>query len=256
MKFIVLILLSLLFLNDNIFSHTSIKLVRGGLLKTFISNKKDETIRIKPFLLCDHAVTNEEFKQFIVHNPQWSKGSVSYLLADKNYLYHWTSKNNFPDSIAKKSITNISWYAAKAYCNWYGGMLPTNAQWEFALQKKHRSLKNGSIVSVKDILLRWYENTYSLQENKGIISSDGIKDLVGSQYEWTENFNELIITGDSRGNANQESNLVCGSASLYSKDNKDYSRYIRNSFRTSLKASTTTKYLGFRISYSSKENNP
>ena len=247
-----IVLCSLAFINA-MQGQSSIKVVKGGKMESFISKKKGEKVIIYNFMMSDHAVTNAEYKEFVDKNPRWKKSSVSRLLADRNYLSHWTSDNSFPPSMAQKGVTNVSWHAAKAYCAWKGGTLPTNVQWEFALSKQHRSIKTGAVVSVNDVLLQWYANANPLETLGGIINTDGIKDLVGAGWEWTENFNELIINGDSRGNSNQESNLVCGSASLNSNDVKNYARFIRIAFRTSLKASTTTKNLGFRICYSHKE---
>jgi formylglycine-generating enzyme required for sulfatase activity len=34
------------------------------------------------------------------------------------------------------SVCNVSWYGSLAYCQWLGGSLPTEAQWEFALRRK------------------------------------------------------------------------------------------------------------------------
>jgi formylglycine-generating enzyme required for sulfatase activity len=62
------------------------------------------------------------------------------------YLYH---RNNI--IVPKEStgvgatpdddipICYVSWYGSMAYCQWLGGSLPTDAQWEFALRRKNAS---------------------------------------------------------------------------------------------------------------------
>ncbi|MDR1973332.1 MAG: formylglycine-generating enzyme family protein [Bacteroidales bacterium] len=37
------------------------------------------------------------------------------------------------------SVCYVSWYGSMAYCQWLGGSLPTEAQWEFALRRKNAS---------------------------------------------------------------------------------------------------------------------
>lgn len=233
--------------------QSSLKQVKSGTMYEFIGKKKNVKIKIDAFLMSDHAVTNGEFRNFIRQNPQWKKSRVSRLLADRNYLQHWTSDSTFPAHMEHATITNVSWHSAKAYCAWKGGMLPTNALWEFALSKNHISIQTGKKISINEVLLKWYANGNSDIFKHGIISSDGIRDLVGSHWEWTEDFNELMVNGDSRGGGNQESNFVCGSASLNSNDASNYARFIRIAFRTSIKASTTTKNLGFRICHPKME---
>ena len=184
--------------------QSSLKQVKSGTMYEFIGKKKNVKIKIDAFLMSDHAVTNGEFRNFIRQNPQWKKSRVSRLLADRNYLQHWTSDSTFPAHMEHATITNVSWHSAKAYCAWKGGMLPTNAQWEFALSKNHISIQTGKKISINEVLLKWYANGNSDIFKHGIISSDGIRDLVGSHWEWTEDFNELMVNGDSRGGGNEQ----------------------------------------------------
>lgn len=63
-------------------------------------------VRVSPFYLQQHEVTNAEYRRF---DPSHAPGA--------------------PDD---HPAVNVSWYDAMVYAAWVGGTLPTEAQWEFA----------------------------------------------------------------------------------------------------------------------------
>ena len=63
-------------------------------------------VRVSPFFLQQHEVTNAEYRRF---DPRHD-----------------------PDAPGDHPVTNVSWYDGMAYAAWLGGTLPTEAQWEFA----------------------------------------------------------------------------------------------------------------------------
>jgi formylglycine-generating enzyme required for sulfatase activity len=67
-----------------------------------------------------------------------------------------------------------------------------------------------------------------------------------SSWEWVENFNTALVTGESRGDTGLERSLFCGAGSIGSANPADYASFMRFAYRSSLKAVYTTKSLGFR----------
>ena len=86
---------------------------------------------IEAFYMDVYEVTNAEYKKFIDGNPQWRKSRALTAIVDDNYLSGWNS-NMYPSGKADHPVVNVSWFAAKAYAEWVGKELPTEAQWERA----------------------------------------------------------------------------------------------------------------------------
>ena len=74
----------------------------------------------------------------------------------------------------------------------------------------------------------------------------GVRDLHGLVWEWVEDFNSAMVTGESRADSGLERNLFCGAGAVGAKDTGDYAAFMRQALRSSLKANNTTTSLGFR----------
>ena len=86
---------------------------------------------VEAFYIDVYEVTNAQFKRFIDENPQWRKSRALTAIVDDNYLSGWKG-NIYPTSKADHPVVDVSWFAAKAYAEWVGKELPTEAQWERA----------------------------------------------------------------------------------------------------------------------------
>lgn len=105
--------------------------IAGGTLRTALP-LDGETVQVAAYQLRTKPVTNAEFKQFLLSNPQWQRGQVASLFARENYLLSWATPADFAPNLAAAPVTQVSWFAASAFCETEGAALPTWAQWEFA----------------------------------------------------------------------------------------------------------------------------
>jgi len=74
----------------------------------------------------------------------------------------------------------------------------------------------------------------------------GVRGLHGLIWEWVDDFNTAMVTGESRADSGLERDLFCGAGSVGAKDTTDYAAFMRQALRSSLKANNTTSSLGFR----------
>ena len=91
------------------------------------NEKPIHDVSVGSFYIGRYEVTNKQFKKFVDANPQWRKGRVDHSF----YLNHWQG-DTYPSDTADHPVACVSWFAAKAYCEWADGRLPTEAEWEYA----------------------------------------------------------------------------------------------------------------------------
>ena len=141
------------------------------------------TVFIDAFFMDVYEVSNADYLQFVLANPEWQKGNV--VQDDMFYLEHWNG-NEFPVWKADHPVTHVNWYAAMAYAHWVDKRLPTEAEWEYAAR--------GSLVGKK---FPWgAENIDSTRANYDFRVGDtspvgryspngyGLYDMAGNVCEW------------------------------------------------------------------------
>jgi formylglycine-generating enzyme required for sulfatase activity len=211
---------------------------------------RDSTVvEVKDFEMDMYPVTNDDYVAFVKKYPKWQKSKVIKLFADGSYLTNWKSDTALKDYEKPNSpVTYVSWFAAKAYCECQGKRLPTVDEWEYAAMADE-TLKDARIKpSYNEQILAWYEAPRSNENTIGLHPKNawGVYDLHGLVWEWTLDFNSVLITGESRKDVDKDSNLFCGSAALNATDLMNYAAFMRYAIRGSLQAKYSMKNLGFR----------
>ncbi|MFM6930225.1 MAG: formylglycine-generating enzyme family protein [Bdellovibrio sp.] len=207
----------------------------------------DKTERkVSSFYLDPHPVTNAQFAEFLKQNPQWQKSKIKRIFSDKNYLEYWRADLDYGDSsFAQAPVVRVSWYAARAYCDSLGKRLPTVNEWEYVGQLPFKDKKD-----LKSVILEWYGKSaeWPLPAVKRTHAPNvqGVYDMHGLIWEWVEDFNDSIMTGESRADVALDRNLFCGGGAASAADPGDYAAFMRYAFRGSLQAKYTVQNLGFR----------
>lgn len=222
--------------------------VKGG---TYIPlyGTDSTAVTIKNFMMDTYPVTNSDYLTFVKKYPKWKRSEIKRLFADENYLVNWAADDSYGDGLSSNApITNISWFAAKKYCACQGKRLPTIDEWEYAAMADENTADARKIATYNQYILEWYETPKSFNNPIGSTFKNywGIYDLHGLVWEWTFDFNSVLISGESRKDVDKDSNLFCGSAAVGASDLMNYAAFMRYAFRGSMKASYAVKNLGFR----------
>lgn len=247
MKTALQIVLLTFLLQPNGHDHTGMVKVPGGEFRPFLlPGTASGKITVRSFYLDIHDVTNSEFLQFVKANPQWERSRVPRTFADSNYLKQWAGALEIGnDRIMNSPVTNISWFAASAYCKWKGKRLPTMDEWEFAAGAAPVNAREGEDLS--RIILEWYDHP-----NPAVLPAVmstyrnrlGLYDMHGLVWEWVEDFNSVMLGSGSQGAGSNS--FSCGGGSAGTSNKEDYAAYMRYAFRQSLQAAYTVQSLGFR----------
>lgn len=222
--------------------------VKGG---TYIPlyGTDSTAVTIVDFLIDVYPVTNNDYLFFVEEYPEWKKSKVKRLFADGNYLVNWATDNTLGNRLSTKApVTNVSWFAAKKYCECQGKRLPTIDEWEYAAMADEKTADARKKETYNQKILDWYEAPKSFDKQIGSTFKNfwGIYDLHGLVWEWTMDFNSVLISGESRKDVDKDSNLFCGSAAVGASDLMNYAAFMRYAFRGSMKANYAVRNLGFR----------
>ncbi len=218
----------------------------GTYVPLYTTNKTPR--KVDAFRLDVLSVTQREYLAFVIKHPQWQRSKVKRLFADTSYLKDWKSDTD-PGPNLDSPVTQISWFAARSYAKAQGKRLPTVDEWEYVARADATQQNATADADYTQVILRWYaaRPTDPLPAPSSFPPNVyGVRALHGLIWEWNEDFNNAMVTGESRGDSGIERNLFCAGGALSATDVSNYAAFMRYAFRSSLKGNYTTSSLGFR----------
>lgn len=197
-----------------------------------------------------YAVTNGDFLKFTARHPRWRRSAVTPLLADDGYLSHWEGDSRLgPRSPPDSPVVNVSWFAAKRYCETRGMTLPTVAQWEYVGAASETARDASGDAAHQRKVVDWYQRAAEpvlSGVRKGVTNAYGVTGMHQEIWEWTLDFNTALVTGDSRDDTGLDRQLFCGSGAVNASNFEDYAGFMRYAMRSSVDGRYTVGTLGFR----------
>ncbi len=150
-------------------------------------------VSVNGFKMMSKEVTVAQYRKFVEANS----GNVTM---PEEPFWGWTGPNDL--SRENYPIVNISWKEAKAFAQWLGGRLPTEAEWEYAAGGPGRWAYSGSKDKQNDASWNFSNSTDLIRiallggesvERKGPMahpvgkkkkSEFGLYDMCGNVMEW------------------------------------------------------------------------
>ena len=216
------------------------------------------TVTLDDFYISKYEITNQQYADFL--NAYGSSNVLSgeyagqTMIEESSGSYNWGLYNNGGvwEAVAgyeNHPVIYVSWYGANEYCLYYGGRLPTEAEWEYAarggIHYTNYYLYSGSNI-INDVA--WYNsNSGSTTHPVGTKSPNalGIYDMSGNVWEWCNDWYGAYIS-DSQTNPQGPSS---GSYRVFRGGSWYYSAlYCRSADRYSSSPSDRFLDIGFRLS--------
>lgn len=205
-------------------------------------------VQVAAFSLERHPVTVGQFRAFVVSAPAWQRGAAAGIVADSGYLASWTGPT--VAAVADdRPITEVSWFAARAYCAAIGRRLPTEDEWELVARASEVARDASDDPRWLSQILDWYARPFAgalPAVDQGPANAWGVHDMHGLVWELVEDFNNTLISSDARESGDGERLRFCGVGAVSAQDVRDYASFMRVAFRSSLEGNTTARSLGFR----------
>ncbi len=234
--------------------------IPGGEFRSVIPEAEgDNLIAVADFLVQEAPVTNAEFLRFVLHHPQWQRGKTVSLFADDQYLATWPGPISLGSELGpQQPVTQVSWFAANAYCEWQDARLPSWYEWEYI------AAANGSMPDARALpewrqdILSWYSQSGG--DRMGDVQSGPpnyyqVFDAHGLVWEWVDDFNSFMVTGDNREQGGADQLQFCGAGAITMEEKENYAVLMRVAMLSALEANYTTRNLGFRCARPGEASN-
>jgi formylglycine-generating enzyme required for sulfatase activity/pimeloyl-ACP methyl ester carboxylesterase len=153
------------------------------------------TVTLDGFWIDQTEVTNTQYAAFLNDRGNQMEGGMTWLEVEQveNAQIEYIGGIFKPEKgKAEHPVVEVSWYGAAAFCEWVGGRLPTEAEWEYAARGPENNIYPwGNDAPTCDLSQFGGCGDYSIPA--GSLSSNGdswigAKDMAGNVWEWTADF--------------------------------------------------------------------
>jgi sulfatase modifying factor 1 len=224
--------------------------VPGATLTTILPpSPGTKSVTVAPFEVDRTPVTNAQFATFVARNPRWRRDRVARVLADDGYLLQWSGPLTPAAGTARQPVTRVSWFAADAYCAARGARLPTWHEWELLAAADASVADARQDARWLQSILDWYARPATAPlPDVGTTTPNvyGVRDVHGLVWEWVQDFSSMMVSGDNREQGDPDASRFCGTGALSMEQKENYAVLMRIATLSSMRASYSTKSLGFR----------
>jgi len=205
-------------------------------------------VNLSAYWIGKYEVTRGEYRQFInaggySSSVYWSSAGWNWKVANnRTEPGDWAASAYWvipPGAFTQSEyypVIDVNYYEAEAYCNWAGGHLPTEAQWEKAARwnptTNHPNVYPWGDVNYRNKCNDWYDDLYPGHQTSPIgsyplgVSPYGCQDMAGNVFEWCKDWYSATYYAASP--ASDPQGPTCGTYGVLRggawSDGEDYSR--------------------------------
>ena len=227
--------------------------VPAGVHEKLYGDSRSSKVRVSRFALDREPVTRRDYLEFVRKNPLWRKSAVKSTSADVKYLSDWSDDLRAGRASELKSpVTNVSWYAATAYCEARGKRLPTVDEWEYAgsaSETKADATRDPSFINRLVTMYAGRSAGSRKPVGTGFRNKYGVRDMHELAWEWTADFKPEPARHDAHHDhaaKGHKHDMFCASSAIGAANPSNYPAFMRYAVRAGLNRRTTMETLGFR----------
>ncbi|MEE2658238.1 MAG: formylglycine-generating enzyme family protein [Candidatus Latescibacterota bacterium] len=198
------------------------------------SERPPHPVDLPDFHIDAYPVTNQDYREFV--NCTGYKTPI-----------HW-QRGTYPTGLARHPVVNVSWQDAKAYANWMGARLPTEAEWEKAARGTDERLYpwGSRFVDDRCNFNNVVGSTLPVDEFPLGRSPHGVWDMSGNTYEWCEDYYDEAYykyspSTNPKGPEGGQERVIRGGFFSETRTN------VRTTHRSSAAETHTRDNVGFRL---------
>ena len=220
--------------------------LRSSMLEehVFMAETPKHAVYLDAYYISKYPVTNAQYRAFVeatAHKPPYDTERKQSIWEQPAF------------SDPQQPVVGVTWFDAAAFCDWVGGKLPTEAQWEKAARGTDgRTYPWGNQPPNRKIAayskyVGYPVKVGSYPEN---VSPYGVMDMAGNVFEWCRDaYNAAFYRHSppknpvylSRGKTDY---VIRGGAFDYGTP------FLRSALRMRLPAEVAFRNTGFRVVYS------
>ncbi len=211
-------------------------------------------VSLDDFQISQTVITNRQFCEFLNSEGNQSERGARWYKEDSQYsriekiLGKYQVKKPYEDF----PVYEVSWYGAQRFCEWMGGRLPSEAEWEYSARSKGKNNiyacgnqvdKNiaNYLIDMNDALWHSMFPVKSYPPNKA-----NLYEMSGNILEWCfdgfdREYYSISPQQNPMGIEDSESKVVRGGAWCFGTEQ------MKTFYRGSAKPLTRNNFIGFRL---------